>query len=147
MRKIAVYAGILAISAAPACAQSDTVKMLEELSRQRNESLRLPPQTPAPQAPMPSLRPTSLTCKSTDPWQPVRAEPNASAPVIGKTQPQVAVTGQVENGFARIIFYNGKPGYIPAGAIRPFRSQFNPNAKCTVAGQRPSDGAPMFRIS
>ena len=88
---------------------------------------------------------TLLVCMSADPWKPVYAQPNTSAPVIGKTLPQVAVSGRSINGFVPVLFGPGKTGYVPEAEVRPFQSDIKPGLSCTISGVRPN-GSAVFNI-
>ena len=121
-------------------------KFLDGIAAQRNAELRPRPEQPAPMAtPHERLRPTGhlWVCMSTTPWQPVLASPSPRAEVIGLTQPQIAASYGWVNGYAQVLFYNGKLGFVPSTQIKPYHSEVNANGTCTVAGLR-SDGSPAF---
>ena len=127
-----------------------TPQELDRMSQQRMEETgfinRGPP---VPLSSVPKLRifqPSEpWICKSTKPWQPVYSEPNLAAPKLGETQSHVAVGGRSQNGFARILFPNGKIGWIPANQVRDFVSDVKPGASCQVEGVR-ANGGPVFGI-
>lgn len=119
---------------------------LDRLSAQRNAEMKPRPDLPAP-VPTPHERilPTNhlWVCMSTTPWQPVLASPNPRAPVIGQTQQMVAVSRGWIDGYAEVLHYNGKIGFIPASAVRPFHNDINPSGTCTIPGLR-MNGTPVF---
>ena len=80
---------------------------------------------------------------STTPWQPVLSSPYPGATVIGRTQPQIAASIGWVNGYAEVLFYNGKIGFVPSSEIKPYHSDLRPNSTCVVAGLR-LDGSPAF---
>lgn len=133
--------------AAPASAQqAPDFNFLDQAARERNAHLHLKPQTPLPAA-HEVIRPTRdlWVCMSTDFGLPVRQSPNPNAPQIGITMQQVATTGGWVNGYAEVLHYNGRIGWVQSGALRPYRNQFNSNATCTVPGVR-LNGTPVFAI-
>jgi hypothetical protein len=84
-------------------------------------------------------------CLGTNPWHKVYAAPDASSPVIGLTQPQIAVTGDPVNGFLPVLYYNGRLGYLPAASVHAFHQPDHPETTCTFAGLT-AQGRPMFRF-
>jgi len=131
----------------PVHAQKPTnLDYLDNLSAQRNAQIRPRPDLPAP-VPTPHERniPTNRlwVCMSTTPWQPVLASPYPSAPVIGQTQQMVAASNGWVDGYAEVLHYNGKIGFIPSSTVKPYHSDINPHGTCTVAGLRPN-GTPLF---
>ena len=124
------------------------VDFLDRLAAQRNAEMRPRPEQPAPVAtPQERLRPAShqWMCMSTTPWQPIRSSPSPSASVIGQTLPQIAASIGWVNGFAEVLSYNGRIGYVPSSEIKPYHSNLKPNGTCTVAGLR-IDGSPVFAL-
>ena len=131
----------------PACAQKpDNLDFLESLSAQRNAQMRPRPNLPAP---VPGVEekiiPTNHTwvCISTTPWQPVLSSPHPNAPVIGQTQSMVAASIGWVNGYAEVLHYNGKIGFIPSSTVKPYHSDINPHGTCTIPGLR-VNGTPVF---
>ncbi|MBV8457337.1 MAG: hypothetical protein JO122_12055 [Acetobacteraceae bacterium] len=121
------------------------IQRLEQMSAERNALIHRSPMPP-PHANMRQvIRQTDhlWVCMGTAPWQPVYSSPRFDSPTIGKTLPQVAVNGGWVNGFALVLHYNGKIGYIPASAVHPYQSQVKPNGTCSVDGVR-LDGSPVF---
>jgi hypothetical protein len=144
----------LAVVAGRAGAQQNqsgfTPQQLDEMSKQRQEQIgprNWGPPPPQSSIPKEALRQPSelLVCMSADPWKPVYAEPSSGATVIGKTLPQVAVSGRTINGFVPVLFGPGRTGYVSASEVRPFKSDLNPNASCTISGLRPN-GSAVFNI-
>lgn len=124
------------------------IDFLDRLAAQCNAELRPRPQQPAPAAtPQERLRPAGhqWVCMSTTPWQPVLSSLYAGATVIGRTQPQIAASIGWVNGYAEVLFYNGKIGFVPSSQIKPSHSDLKPNGTCTVAGLR-LDGSPVFSL-
>ena len=92
------------------------VNFLDRLAAQRNAEMRPRSEQPAPVAmPQERLRPVGhqWVCMSTTPWQPVLSSPYSGAAVIGRTQPQIAASIGWVNGYAEVLFYNGKIGFVP----------------------------------
>ena len=77
-------------------------------------------------------------------WSPIYEEPNASSQVVGKTLPQVAVTGATVNEFVPILMGRGGKGYVPAGEVTPFRSTIKAGLTCNV--ELRTDGSPVYDI-
>jgi len=122
------------------------VNFLDRPAAQRNAEMRPRPEQPAPVAtPQERLRPVGhlWVCMSTTPWQPVLSSPYSEASIIGRTQPQIAAGNGWVNGYAEVLFYNGKIGFVPSSQIMPYHSDIKPNSTCTVAGLR-IDGSPAF---
>jgi hypothetical protein len=160
MNKLTTLAAIAAIGlASQAHAQSSPpppspapqttpaeIERLERLSAERNAALKPRPPIPAPHANMREvIRQTDRlwVCMSTTPWQPVHSSPRFDSPAIGKTLPQVAVNGGWVNGFAEVLHYNGKIGFVPASTVHPYHDPEHPHTTCTVDGVR-LDGSPVF---
>ena len=122
------------------------IDFLDRLAAQRNAEMRpRPEQTPPIATPRERLRPVNhlWVCMSTTPWQPVLSSPYPGATVIGRTQPQIAASNGWVNGYAEVLFYNGKIGFVPSAQIKPYHSDLRPGSTCTVAGLR-LDGSPAF---
>ena len=125
---------------------SSEIQRLEQMSAERNAALRPRAPIPAPHANMRQvIRQTDhlWVCMGTTPWQPVYSSPRFDSPPIGKTLPQVAVNGGWINGFAQVLHYNGKIGYIPASTVHPYQGPAKPDGTCSVDGVR-LDGSPVF---
>jgi len=123
------------------------IDRLEALSAQRNASMHHAPMS-APRANTRTVlrQPDHLwVCMSTTPWQPVYSSPDYRSPPIGQTTSQVAVNGGWINGFAQVLHYNGKIGFIPANSARPYSNPVKPNGSCSIAGVKP-DGSPVFAL-
>ena len=124
------------------------VKFLDGIAAQRNAEMRPRPDRDAPVAtPQERLRPTNRlwVCMSTTPWQPVLSSPYPTASIIGRTLPQIAAGNGWVNGYAEVLFYNGKIGFVPSSQIKPYHSDVKANGTCTVAGLR-LDGSPVFAL-
>jgi len=124
------------------------VNFLDRLAAQRNAEMRPRPEQPAPVATLQErLRPVGhlWVCMSTTPWQPVLSSPYAGASIIGRTLPQIAAGNGWVNGYAEVLSYNGKIGFVPSSQIKPYHSDLKPNGTCTVAGLR-LDGSPVFAL-
>jgi len=152
---IAVLAtGGLAVVAGRAGAQQNQSgfppQQLDEMSQQRQEQIgprNWGPPPPQGSIPQDTILPAKdlWVCMSTDAYQPVFAEPSTKAPVIGQTLTQVAVSGPYVDGFAKVLHYNGKVGYVPKGEVRPFKSEIKAGLSCSIPGVRPN-GTPVFDI-
>jgi hypothetical protein len=156
--RISIIAALAALGLAtaigPAQAQQSqsglTPQQLDQMSKERQHEIgprNWGPPPPQSSIPKEILRqPTQLlVCMSADPWKPVYAHPSTAAAVIGKTLPEVAVSGRTVGGFVPVLFGPGRTGYVPADDVRPFRSEFNPGASCTISGLRPN-GSAVFDI-
>ena len=75
---------------------------------------------------------------------PVRTIPSVTAPQAGIAGATVIAVSPIRlvDGFAEILFPNGKHVWIAANMIRPYRSASNPNATCTPSLM--SNGKPGF---
>jgi hypothetical protein len=127
-----------------------TPQELDRMSEQRMQEMgRVDHGPPVPLSSVPKVQlfqpAEPWICKSTKPWQPVYSEPRLGAPTLGETQSHVAVGGRSQNGFARILFPNGKIGWIPANQVHDFVSDVKPGATCQVDGVR-ANGGPVFGI-
>lgn len=85
-------------------------------------------------------------CKGTTAWQPVYSAPNTASPPLGKTMNMIAVGGRPQNGFARILFPNGRIGWVPASTVHEYVSDVVPNATCSISGVR-ANGGPIFSVN
>lgn len=124
------------------------VNFLDRLAAQRNAEMPPRPEQPAPVAtPQERLRPIGhlWVCMSITPWQPVLSSPYAGASIIGRTLPQIAAGNGWVNGYAEVLFYNGKIGFVPSSQIKPYHSDLKPSGTCTVAGLR-LDGSPVLAL-
>lgn len=63
-------------------------------------------------------------------WQPVLASPHPGASAIGRTQSQIAASDGWMNGHARVLFHNGKIGFVPSSEIKPCHSSLKPSGSC-----------------
>jgi hypothetical protein len=147
--RIAIAVALLASLAEQVQAQTPPVaspEWLDRMAAQRNQERRVQPEQPAPvPTPKEVILPTHglWVCMGTAPWQPVLNSPSPSSPAIGQTQSQIAVNGATANGYAQVLFYNGRIGYVPISSIHAYHSDVNPRIACAVAGVRPN-GAPVF---
>jgi hypothetical protein len=152
---IAIWAtvGLVALAGQSGAQQNQsgfTPQQLDEMSKQRQEQIgprNWGPPPPQSSIPKDTILPTKdlWVCMSTDAYQPVFAEPSTKAPVIGQTLTQVAVSGPYVDGFAKVLHYNGKVGYVPKNDIRPFKSEIKAGLSCSISGVRPN-GTPVFDI-
>lgn len=146
--RILLVSTLLGLSLArPAHAQKPSnLDFLEGLSAQRNAEMKPRPNLPAP---VPTIQeriiPTKhlWVCMSTTPWQPVLSSPNPRAPVIGQTQQMVAASIGWVDGYAEVLHYDGKIGFIPSSTVKPYHSDINPHGTCTIPGLR-LNGTPVF---
>lgn len=78
---------------------------------------------------------------------PVFAEPNASAARIGvATASVIAKDPPVRrNEFQEVLHMDGRPGWIKASMLKPWRNLSNPSVRCTPAMM--SNGRPGFDYS
>ena len=146
MNKIALLTVAACIGSASVVHAQLTGPELDRMAAERNAEMH-------PRPPLPSTHATShevirqsdrlWVCMSTDPWQPVHSSPRSDSPVIGQTLHDVAVNGGWVNGFAEVLHYNGKLGWVEASHVRPFQSTVKPDGTCSVLGVRP-DGSPVF---
>jgi hypothetical protein len=143
--------GLLVASGQAGAQQSGfTPQQLDQMSKQRMQATgprNWGPPPPQSAIPKQDIRPSNrlLVCMSADPWKSVYAGPSSSAPVIGKTLPQVAVSGRTVDGFVPILFGPGKTGYVPQPEVRPFHSTVKAGLSCTISGVRPN-GSAVFAI-
>jgi hypothetical protein len=151
--KLIVLAGVsLSVLGSQALAQQSggfTPQQLDEMSKQRMQELG--PRNWGPPPPQSSVPPQNLhqpgglvVCMSIKQWSPIYAKPNASSQVVGKTLPQVAVTGATVNGFVPILMGRGGKGYVPAGEVTPFRSTIKAGLTCNV--ELRADGSAVYDI-
>ncbi len=127
-----------------------TPQELDRMSQQRmQEQGRVDHGPPPPLSSVPKeqlFQPAEpWICKSTQDGLPIYSQPSASSPKMGNTMSQVAVGGRSQNGFARILFPNGRIGWLPANQVRDYVNEFNPSATCQVKGVR-ADGGPVFSV-
>ena len=167
-RRITIAAGLAALALAgalPAMAQTEAdLRELERLSEERGnargEFLRSREgrgKAPSPgQAAPETIRqlPGLWLCAGAQPNEPVLAEPDPRAPVMGRTLPYVATRGVFAGPFLEVLHSNGHLGYVLADAATDARGRLRPYEppegvaarQCTVAGVRASDGTLRFRF-
>lgn len=75
---------------------------------------------------------------------PVLAAPRPDAPKIGTTSSVVIVADPVhaENGFVSMLMLDGRPGWVQAVKLRPYRNASHPNVRCVPSMM--SNGKPGF---
>jgi len=147
-----VLAGLGLAMAGQALAQQSggfTPQQLDQMSKQRMEEQG--PRNWGPPPPLSSVPSQNLydpnglvACMSIKQWQPIYANPSASSAVIGKTLPQVAVTGAAVNGFLPVLMGRGAKGYVPASEVTPFHSTIKPGLTCNV--ELRADGSPVYDL-
>ena len=130
--------------------QGFTSQELDRMSQRRMQEMgRVDHGPPVPLSSVPKeqlFQPAEpWICKSTQDGLPVFSQPSASSPKMGETMSQIAVGGRSQNGFARILFPNGRIGWIPANQVRDYVNEFNPSATCQIKGVR-ADGGPVFSM-
>jgi len=74
----------------------------------------------------------------------IRREPSPSAAPIGRASAQVIVADPIQrnNGYVAVLTLDGKPGWVEANKVKPYRSVSNPNARCIPSMM--SNGQPGF---
>ncbi len=74
----------------------------------------------------------------------VFAEPSYGNDKIGQASATIIARSpmHVQNGFAEILFLDGRTAWIPADVLEPYVTSANPNAHCTPSMM--SDGKPGF---
>ena len=74
----------------------------------------------------------------------IRQEPSRSAASIGRASAQVIVADPIrsQNGYVAVLTLDGKPGWVEANKVKPYRSVSNPNARCVPSMM--SNGQPGF---
>ena len=147
-----VLAGLGLAMAVQALAQQSggfTPPQLDQMSKQRMEEQG--PRNWGPPPPLSSVPSQNLhdpnglvVCMSIKQWQPIYAKPSASSAIIGKTLPQVAVTGAAVNGFLPVLMGRGAKGYVPASEVTPFHSTIKPGLTCNV--ELRADGSPVYDL-
>lgn len=80
-----------------------------------------------------------------DAASPVLQSPSASAPRLGIASATMIVASppQTMNGYAKVLHLDGRPGWVDASKLRPWRSASDPSATCTPSIM--SDGRPGTR--
>ena len=76
---------------------------------------------------------------------PIYQGPSASSPRLGSATAALIVKSPmvVSNGFAEVLFLDGRPGWILATLLGPYATPGNPNARCTpsfISNGRPGFG-------
>lgn len=68
-----------------------------------------------------------------DAGSPILQAPSATAPRIGIASAIVIVASppQTLNGFARVMHFDGRPGWVDASRLRTYRAAADPRATCT----------------
>lgn len=75
---------------------------------------------------------------------PVYQEPSTSSPRLGKAAAALIVRSPmiVRDGFAEMLFLDGRVGWVSASVLGPYATPSNPNARCTPSMM--SNGRPGF---
>ena len=135
-------------SAGAAAAQGFTAQELDRMSQQNSEGRVRnfgPPPPISTISPDVVHHPAGLwVCMGTDEYVPILSAPQAGAPPIARSTGQVAA-GADRNGFTSVLVHEGKVGYVPKSAIKPYKNQFNPSAACSFVGLR-QNGLPVFTV-
>ena len=122
---------------------------LDQISRAQSDAHPINPGPPPPQSSVvqPKIYPLHglWICKSTVAFKPIHVSPNHSSPRIGETSRWIAIHGVYINGYAHVISFSGKPGYVNRRYIKPFYDKFAPHASCIVQGVT-ANGAPMYDV-
>ena len=151
MRQVLLAAAVIgaATPAVQAHAQGFTPQELDRMSQERSNARSHPDPGPRPapgNQPREALRqpPGLWVCMSTDQYIPVLGAPSANARQIGMSSGRIAA-GPNQGDYTSVLFAEGKVGYVPKAAVRPYHNQLNPRATCTVAGFKPS-GVVQFDV-
>lgn len=74
----------------------------------------------------------------------IRQQPSPSAAPIGRASAQVITADPIrrQNGYLAVLTLDGKPGWVEANKLKPYRSVSNPNARCVPSMM--SNGQPGF---
>lgn len=143
-RKLSVFIAFGAVALSwTVQAQGVTPQELDRLSKQnlnsgafRSLGAGPPPSTNYQAVPLHQVQ-GLWVCKSTDAYADILAEPRTGSAVIGKSVGDVAA-GADRAGFTSILVREGKVGWLPITAVRPYQNEFNPKATCKVGGIRPN---------
>lgn len=109
----------------------------------RNFSAGPPPPTTSNRVPL--HPPQGLwVCMSTNEYVPILSEPRPGSPALGQSSGQIAA-GPDRGGYTSVLYHEGKIGWLPKTAVRPYHNEFNARATCTIAGLR-ADGLVMFDV-
>ena len=152
MRQISITAFLLGVItlASGASAQGFTGPELDRMSKERldsgafrNFSAGSPPPATSNRV---SLHPPQgiWVCMSTNEYVPILSEPRPGSPVLGQSSGQIAA-GPDRGGYTSVLYHEGKVGWLPKTAVRPYHNEFNARATCTIAGLR-ADGLVMFDV-
>ncbi len=109
----------------------------------RNFSAGSPPPTTSNRVPL-HAPPGIWICMSTNEYVPILSEPRTGSPVLGQSSGQIAA-GADRGGYTSVLYHEGKIGWLPKAAVRPYHNEFNARATCTFAGLR-ADGLVMFNV-
>lgn len=117
----------------------------QELDRMSQERSGAPPHRDPGPRPAPGNQPREVlrqppglwVCMSTDQYLPILATPAVNARQLGISSGRIAA-GANQGDYTSVLIAEGKVGYVPKSAVRPYHNQFNPQATCTVAGLKPS---------
>lgn len=76
----------------------------------------------------------------------IRQESSISAPTIGRASALVIVANPIrsQNGYVAVLTLDGRPGWVEANKLKPYRSPSNPSARCIPS--RMSNGQPGFNF-
>jgi len=139
--------GIMGFTSA-AFAQGFTAQELDRMSKQNSEG-RVRNFGPPP--PLSSVPPDVVhqppgiwVCMGTDEYIPILGTPQVGAPSIAQSMGQIAA-GADKNGYTSVLVNEGKIGYVPKSAVKPYKNQFNPGATCSFLGVR-QNGLPVFKV-
>jgi hypothetical protein len=74
----------------------------------------------------------------------IRQEPSPLAVPVGRAASLVIAVDPVkaQNGYIAVLTLDGKPGWVEANKVKPYRSLSNPNARCVPSMM--SNGQPGF---
>lgn len=141
---LAVCAALLGPAISPAFGQHLSPEQLDRLSQERQSAIGSrnwgPP--PSVQAGSRVTRPTPVTVRCMSPardFEPLYAEPRASAHRVGVAAPQIAVTDQVHDGWRQVLRGGSIYAWIPDSDVVQYRPPVaGASPHCEVAGEGPT---------
>ena len=126
-----------------------TQQQFNKMAKQQAESAHHNFGPPPPQSSVvrPKIYPMHglWICKSTIAFKPIHRSPNQQSSKIGETLKWIGTTGPYVQGYAKVISFGGKIGYVNKKYIKPFHDKFAPHASCVLEGTQ-ANGMPMYDI-
>lgn len=146
---VRMAAAVMAVGlASGAYAQTpEDIRWLDQMSARRSQTVAnryVGPPPPPARAERLVQADRLWVCMGTQPGRPIYSEASVNSTAFGVTQDYIATTGSTVDGFALVMSYNGRTGFVPVDRLGPYVSDVKPGSQCIVKGFRADNMRPVF---